>query len=96
MLHLALVLISVTLAAESSLKRKAYSQSVLPALTYGSETWHLTKNQDIKLGSTQRGMERKMLVIMLRDRKHAMWIREQTKVDVLTTIKKKITWVGHM
>ncbi len=74
-----------------SLKRKVYNQCILPVLTYGSETWHLTKKeQERKLRSTQRGMERKMLCITWKDRKRATWIREQTKADdILMTIQTK-------
>ncbi len=81
-----------------SLKRKVYNQCVLPVLTYGSEIWHLTKEQERKLRSAQRRMESKMLGITWRDRKRATWIREQTKVeDILTTIKmRKWSWAGHV
>ncbi len=36
-----------------SLKRKVYNQCVLPVLTYGSESWRLTKKQGVerKLGN---------------------------------------------
>ncbi len=79
-----------------SLKRKVYNQCILPILTYGSETWHLTNEQEEKLRSAQRGMERKMLGITWRDRKQAIWIREQTKVeDILVTIKKEETVLGR-
>ena len=81
-----------------SLKRKVFNQIVLPVLTYGSETWSLTKALEHKLVRTQRAMERIMMGITLRDRKRATWVREQTKVeDFLTTIKKKKwTWAGHI
>ncbi len=81
-----------------SLKRKVYNHCTLPVLTYGSETWRLTKELERKLRSAQRGMERRMLGITWRDRKRASWIREQTKVeDILKTIKnKKWTWAGHI
>ncbi len=81
-----------------SLKRKVYNQCILPILTYGSETWHLTKEQERKLRSAQRGMEMKILGITWRDRKQTTWIREQTKVeDILMTIKKKKWfWAGHI
>ncbi len=81
-----------------SLKRKVYNQCILPVLTYGSETWRLTKELERKLRSAQRGMERRMLGITLRDRKQASWNREQTKVeDILMTIKnKKWIWGGHI
>ncbi len=81
-----------------SLKGKVYNQCVLPILTYGSKTWHLTKEQERKLRSARRGMERKMLGITRRHRKRATFIREQTKVgDTLTTIKmRKWSWAGHV
>ncbi len=81
-----------------SLKRKGYNQCILPVLTYGSETWRLSKELKKKLRSAQRGMERRMLGITWKDRKRASWIMEQTKVeDFLVTIKnKKWTWAGHV
>ncbi len=54
-----------------SLKRKVYTQCILPDLTYGSETCHLTKELERKLRSAQRGMGRRMLGITWRDRKQA-------------------------
>ncbi len=80
-----------------SLKRKVYSECILSVLTYGSETWHLTKEQERKLRSAQRGMERKMLGITWRDRKRATWIWEQTKIEgiLMTMKKKKWSWAGH-
>ncbi len=79
-----------------SLKRKVYYQCILPVLTYGSETWGLTKELERKQKCTEGNGER-MLGITWRDRKRASWIREQTKVeDILVTIKnKKWTWAGH-
>ncbi len=81
-----------------SLKRKVCNQCTLPVLTYGAETWRLTKELERKLRSAQRRMERRMLGITWRDRKRASWIRERTKdEDILVTIKKrKWTWAGHV
>ncbi len=81
-----------------SLKRKVYNQYILPVLTNGSETCRLTKELERKLRRAQRGMERRMLGITLRDWKRESWIREQTKVeDILMTIKKeKGTLAGHI
>ena len=80
------------------LKRKVFNQCVLPVMTYGSETWTTTRLLERKLISAQRGMERSMMGISLRDRKRATWIREQTKVeDILKSIKKKKwQWAGHV
>ncbi len=44
-----------------SLKRKVYNQCTLPVLTYGTETWRLTKDSERKLRCAQAGMERRML-----------------------------------
>ncbi len=81
-----------------SLERKVYNQCILQVLTYGAETWRLTKELERKLRSAQRGMEKRMLGITWRGRKRASWIREQTKVeDIPMTIKnKKSTWAGHV
>ena len=80
------------------LKRQVYNQCIIPTVTYGSETWNLTKIQTMKLRSMQRAHERIMLNITWRDHKTAEWIREQTKLrDILETISKaKWTWAGHL
>ncbi len=44
-----------------SLKRKVNNECILPVVTYGSETYRLTKELESKLSSEQRGMERRML-----------------------------------
>ncbi len=81
-----------------SLKRKVYNQCILPVLTYGSETWRLTKELERKLRSAQRGMNRRMLGITWRDRKQASGIREETKLeDIVITIKNKnFILAGHV
>ncbi len=81
-----------------SSKRKVYNRCVIPILTYGSDTWHFTKEQERKLRNAQRGIERKMHGIIWRDRMRTTWIRKQTKVeDILTTIKiRKWSWARHM
>ena len=54
-----------------SLKGKLYYQWILPVLTYGSETWSITKVLEQKLQSGQKEMEVMMFGITLRDRKRA-------------------------
>ena len=49
------------------LKRRVFNQCVLPAMTYGSQTWALTKRMENRLEITQRSMERAMLGITKRD-----------------------------
>ena len=73
-----------------SLKRRIYNQYILSVLTCGSQIWSLTKFQERKLQSAQRGVEIIMIGITWRDRKRALWIREQTEIEhILTTIKRK-------
>ena len=50
------------------LKRNVYNQCVLPSMIYGSETWKPTKTMENKLRSAQRGLERSILGISLKDR----------------------------
>ncbi len=73
-----------------SLKRNIHNQSILPVLTYGSETWRLKDELGRKLRSAQKRIERRMLCITRREKKRASWNREQTKAeDILRTIKNK-------
>ena len=51
-----------------SLKRKVFNQCVLPAITYGCQTWSLTKALAKKLETSQLAMERRMLNVKLEDR----------------------------
>ena len=80
------------------LKRKVFNQCILPALTYGAETWTLTKRMVQKLQTAQRSMKRCMLGITRRDKKRITWIRNQTKVfDIIERIKQlKWKWSGHI
>lgn len=80
------------------LKRQVLNACVLPAMTYGAETWSLTAQARSKLAAAQTKMERSMLNITYRDRKTNDWVREKTKVtDVITTVRRlKWTWAGHI
>ena len=50
-----------------SLKRKVYNQCIQAAMTYGCQTWAVTKRIQDRLRTTQRSMERAMLGITKRD-----------------------------
>ena len=80
------------------LKRQVYNSCVLPAMTYGAETWTLTKQAQNKLAAAQTKMERSMLNITYKDRKTNIWVRERTKViDIINTVRKmKWSWAGHI
>ena len=81
-----------------SLKRKVFNQCVLPAITYGCQTWSLTKALVKKLETSQRAMKRRMLIVKLKDRIPNTIIRQRTSltdiVQYLTNTKWK--WAGHI
>ena len=80
------------------LKKKIMDSVILPAMTYGAETWSLTKRQKEKLAVTQRSMERAMLGITRKDKIRNQEIRERTRVDdiIEKAEKSKGQWAGHL
>ena len=71
------------------LKSQVYNSRVLPAVTYGAETWALTTQAKNKLAASQTKMERSMLIITYRYRKTNIWVREKTKVtDVIGKVRR--------
>lgn len=76
------------------LRRMVHNKCILPVMTYGAENLHLTEHLERKLGSLQQAMERKMIGVMLRERKQAPWIRERTRVEdiIVEIMKKKWAW----
>ena len=80
------------------LKRQVYNSCVLPAMTYGAETWTLTKQAQNKLAAAQTKMERSMLNITYKDRRTNIWLTERTKlIDTIYTVRKmKLSWAGHI
>ena len=80
------------------LKRQVCNSCVLPAKTYGAETWTLTKQAQNKLAAAQTKMERSMLNITYKDRRTNIWVRERTKlIDIIYTVRKmKWSWAGHI
>ena len=59
------------------LKRQAYNSCVLPVMTYGAETWTLTKQaQDTRVAAqTKMVGSRPMLNITHKDRRTNIWVR---------------------
>ena len=81
-----------------SLKRKVFNQCVLPAMTYGCQTWSLTKALVKKLETSQRAMERRMLNVKLTDRIRNTTTRQRTRVtDIVQYVTNtKWKWAGHI
>ena len=69
-----------------SLKRKTFNACIIPAMTYGCETWTLTKTIVYKLQVAQRAMERKILGIKITDKIPNEEI--SVKTNILNIIKR--------
>ena len=80
------------------MKRQGYNSCVMPPMTYGAETWTLTKQAQNKLAAAQTKMERSMLNIIYTYRNTNIWVRERTKViDIINTVRQmKWSWAGHI
>ena len=80
------------------LKRQVYNSCVQPAMTYGADSWTLTKQAPNKLAAAQTKMERRMLNITSKYRNTNIWGREMTTVlyQINTVRKMKWSWVGHI
>ena len=80
------------------LKRKIMDTVILPAMTYGAETWTLKKHQERKLAVAQRNMERSLLSITKRDMIRNEEIRCKTGVtDIIEKVQcMKGQWAGHV
>src|SRR5271156_3922108 len=81
-----------------SLKTKVYNQCIQCAMTYGCQTWAITKRMEQRLRTTQRSMERAMIGITRRYHRTNVWVRQQTGVqDIIVRIKQlKWQWGGHV
>lgn len=79
-------------------KFKVFNSCIIPIITYGCQTWGLTKKQHQKLNVCQNHMERSILNIKLRDRVKLSIIKEKSKTKTITKIIKqqKWRWTGHM
>lgn len=76
------------------IKKKKFDTCILPCITYGCETWALTKYHRDKLVRCQRGM----LGLKLKNKVRSVDIRRKTKLtDILSRIDQlKWRWAGHM
>jgi hypothetical protein len=61
-------------------------------MTYGTETWSLTKGLIIRLKVNQRAMDRAMLGVSLRDHITNEVIRSRTKVTDIALRIAKLKW----
>ncbi|GFS22254.1 endonuclease-reverse transcriptase [Elysia marginata] len=80
-----------------SLKKQVYGQCILPTMTYGCQTWSLTKIVGNKLKVAQRATERKILGIKIKDEIPCKNIQQTHIKDVvLFAERQKWNWAGHL
>lgn len=83
-------------------RSKLFDSIVLPALTYGSETWTFTKALAERVRVTHASLERRLVGLTLSQQRerdlHQEDIRQLSKVrDPLLYIKRrKLGWAGHI
>ncbi|KAE9417823.1 hypothetical protein Angca_009672, partial [Angiostrongylus cantonensis] len=84
------------------LRGHLFDSTVLPALTYASETWSLRKQDERSLSVIERAVERTMLGVsrftQVRDglRSSDLRLRSKIKDAVLYAKQSKIRWAGHV
>lgn len=81
-----------------NLRLQALTTCIFPVLLYGCQTWALTARQKNTLAVCQRGMERKILGISLKDRINNKRLQEITssKNIVHEAARIKWRWGGHV
>ena len=79
-------------------KMLIYNSVYLPTLTYGAESWTLTKNQEEKLNMPEMKYLRRVAGKTRRDRVRNNIIREEVgQTAIQEHIKKKeLRWFGHL
>ncbi|KAE9414943.1 hypothetical protein Angca_002885, partial [Angiostrongylus cantonensis] len=79
-----------------------FDSTVLPALTYASETWSLRKQDERSLSVIERAVEWTMLAVsrftQVRDGIRSSDLRQRSKIKdaVLYAKQSKIRWAGHV
>lgn len=78
--------------------KKIFDFFILPILTYGCQTWSITKQNMRNLEPCQHSMERSMLNDKLKDKIKLETLLNQTKINEITYCIRKLKWrwAGHM
>ncbi|KAK6757103.1 hypothetical protein RB195_015120 [Necator americanus] len=84
------------------LRAHLFNTTVLPALTYASETWALRKQEENAVSVIERAIERVMLGVsrfkQVRDGIRSSLLRQRSKIRDAAAFAKesKIRWAGHV
>ncbi|KAE9418823.1 hypothetical protein Angca_008955, partial [Angiostrongylus cantonensis] len=89
-------------AKNTRLRAHLFDSTVLPALTYGSETWSLPKQDERTLSVIERAVERRILGVsrftQVRDEIRSSDLRQRSKIKnaLLYAKQSKIRLAGHV
>ncbi|KAE9413324.1 hypothetical protein Angca_003692, partial [Angiostrongylus cantonensis] len=92
----------VSRTKSTRLRAHLSDSTVLPALTYSSETWSLRKQEKRPLSVIERAVERTMLGVsrfaQVRDGIRSCDLLQRSKIKdaVLYAKQSKIRWAGHV
>ncbi|KAK6763140.1 hypothetical protein RB195_023738 [Necator americanus] len=84
------------------LRAHLFNTTVLPALTYASQTWAFRKQEENAVGVIERAIERVMLRVsrfeQVRDGIRSSLLHQRSKIRDAAAFAKesKIRWVGHV
>lgn len=83
---------------EQNIKSRTFDMCVSPTITYGCQTWALTKKLTNRIRICQNKMERSMLNITWKDKINLQELHNKSKIsDIIATIKSlKWSWTGHI
>ena len=74
------------------IKKRLFEGAILPDLTYGSETWALTRRLENRIAVAQRRWERVMLGVSLLDRRRNDWVRDKAGLRDAVRICRERKW----
>ncbi len=79
-------------------KIKVFHSSTIPVITYGAQTWSLTRRQYEKLRSRQRRMERAIAGLRWYNHTSNKKLKDITRAKDIGGIVKKLKWnfAGHI
>ena len=80
------------------LKGKVYGACIRSAMIYGSETWAVDTEQELRLERAEMRMVRWMCRVSLRERKTNVELREKLGIEKIGDVmrRSRLRWMGHV
>ncbi|EYC46191.1 hypothetical protein Y032_0405g880 [Ancylostoma ceylanicum] len=83
-------------AKNTRLRAHLFNATVLPALTYASETWALRKQNENAVSAIKRSIKRVMLGVRAGIRSSILRQQLKTRDAAVYAKFRKIRWAGHV